>query len=295
MLFSGIKKAFKNILEHKYTAASGIMTTSISMVLLGAVVLLYLNLTSLTQALFQQASYSVFISTDTDQTVREKIIQEVQKLPSVGRIEVVKSDQVRNELIESFGETGAVLNKIELPPFPDVIEFELDRLSLLSKAEIEKIRSIAGVEEVVSGRETKNQIETFFTISEFVGVFLIVLLIISIILMIHNSIQLAVRTRIKEIEILKILGATTYYIQIPFIVEGVIIALTGALIAFATVYFLYTFVIAGITFNESTYPIADSTSYFSLLQFLSILFFITLLGFISSVFATRKVLREIKA
>jgi cell division transport system permease protein len=294
MLFAGISKAWNNIRENKSTAFSGIITTGISMVILGTVVLVYLNLIALTQTLFQQGYYSVFVGTEADEQVRQSIIGELRQVPNIRNIHIVKADEARADLIASFGETGAILNKIDLPAFPDVIEFSLDRRSLLTVAEIARIRTIAGVDDVISGRETKDQIDTFFNISEFVGIFLISMLIISIVLMIHNSIQLAVRTRMKEIEILKILGATGSFIQLPFVVEGIIIAVFGYLIATGLVYFLFTFVLAGITFNESTYGITNIARFFSVKQLVLVLFSIMVLGLLSSLVATRKVLRELE-
>ncbi len=294
MLKTGILKAWNNIFENKSSAVSGIITISIAMILLGCVVLVYLNLIGLTQIMFQQANYSIFVAADGDEIVRASVINELNQVPDLENIRIINSDEARAELIESFGETGTVLNKIELPTFPDVIEFSLDRSSLLTKEEIERIRSIPGVDEIVSGKETKDQIETFFTISEFVGVFLITLLVVCIMLMIHNSIQLAVRARIEEIEILRILGATRIFIQIPFVVEGVLIAFFGYLISIFAIYFLYTFVLAGITFNEATYAITDIARFFSIEQILIILISILALGFFSSLFSTSRVLRELK-
>ena len=294
MLTTGIIKAWKNIFENKSSAVSGIITTSIAMILLGCVVLVYLNLIGLTQVLFQQANYSVFVASDADEIVRTSVINELNQVPDLENIRIINSDEARAELIESFGDSGSVLNKIELPTFPDVIEFSLDRASLLTKNEVERITAIPGVDEIVSGKETKDHIETFFTISEFVGIFLITLLIVCIVLMIHNSIQLAVRARIEEIEILRILGATRVFIQIPFVVEGVLIAFFGYLISIFAIYFLYTFVLAGVTFNEATYAITDIARFFSIKQILIILVSIVALGFLSSLVSTSRVLRELK-
>lgn len=294
MLINGIIKASKNIRENRSAAVSGIITTSVSLVILGSVILLYINIIGLTQNLFQQAYYSIFIDADTEKSLRNSIIVNLKVLPGISDIRIVRADEAREELIESFGESGTALKKIELPPFPDIIEFSLEKNTILTDAEIKKIRSMPGVNDVITGRETKEQIRTFFTIAEFVGFFLISLLVVSMVLMIHNSIQLAVRIRIGEIEILKTLGATSSFVRTPFIIEGVIIAIIGYLISLGVIYLLYSFVIAGITFNEATYGLRDIARFFSAGQMLSVLLFVGLLGFFSSLKATGKVLQEIK-
>ncbi|MBU2512555.1 permease-like cell division protein FtsX [bacterium] len=295
MLSNGLYQAWTNLRENGSAAVSGIITTCISLVILGSVILVYLNLISLSELIFQKANYSVFISADTDETVRKNIIKHLEQIEGVSNIHRISSENAYKDLIESFGESGQVLKTIELPYLPDIIEFSLERRNILSTNEKEKIRSIPGVNDFVSGLETKDQIETFFTISEFVGIFLITLLIVSIILMLHSAIQIAVRMRIKEIEILKILGATHSYIKFPFIIEGILISIIGYFLSLGIIYLLYTFVIAGITFNEATYGIREIAEFFSLFQMAIIFGLIILLGIFSSSLATNKVLRELVA
>ena len=295
MFATGFYRAWHNIREDTSAAVSGIVTTSVSLVILGSIVLIYLNLITLTQVMFQQSRYSVFVESDTDNVVRSRIINKLKSIAGVYGIQMVPAEDAEKEMRESFGEAGSVLENITLPPFPDIIEFSLDRLSILTPTEIAEIQSIDGVAELVSGIETKDQIATFFTISEFVGLFLIILLIISIVLMIHSAIQIAVRMRMEEIEILKILGATATFIRIPFMIEGVFIASLGYLISLAVIYLLYTFVVAGITFNEATYGIKEMARFFSLAQMGFIFIFILILGFFSSLLATNKVFLELKA
>ncbi len=295
MISNSLNQAWKNIRENRSSATSGIITTCVSLVILGSVILVYLNLISLSEILFQQANYSVFISTDTDEAVRKSIIKHLKQIEGVSNIHTVSAETAHMDLIASFGETGQVLKEIELPNLPDIIEFSLDRRSNLSKNETENIRSISGVNDVISGLETKDQVETFFTISEFVGVFLITILIVSIVLILHSSIQIAVRMRMEEIEILKILGATRWYIKIPFIFEGVLISIIGYFLSLGIIYLLYAFVMAGITFNEATYRIREFAGFFSLFQMSVIFGLIILLGVFSSSSAANKVLRELKA
>lgn len=295
MVFSAFIQAWNNIRDNTSAALSGVVTTSVSLVILGSFVLVYLNLINLTQVMFQQSRYSVFIDSETDRNVRRNIVAQLKGIEGVYEVTSVGALQAKSDLIDSFGESGAVLRKIELPPFPDLIEFSLNRKSILTRNEIETIQRIEGVSEVVSGIETKDQIKTFFSIAEFVGLFLIALLVVSLVLMIHSAIQIAVRMRIDEIEIFKILGATPTYIRIPFVIEGVLIALAGYLISLAVIYLLYTFVIAGITFNDATYGIKEIARFYSPLQMFIIMLQIVILGIVSSLLATNKVFQELKA
>lgn len=294
MIASSTVQAWKNIREHATAAVSGIATTCISLVILGSVMLLYQNVIGLTQHFFQQNNYSVFIDKSTDRIVRERIVRQIESLPGVHGLNIVLADQVKEDLINSFGESGKLLEKIELPEFPDIIEFSIEGSTGVDVYAVESLESLDGVNEVVTGVETKEQVEIFFTITEFVGLFLISLMVISIVFIIFSAIQIAIRMRMEEIEILRILGATSSYIRLPFVIEGVFIGLFGYIISLGIIYFIYKFVVAGITFNKATYGIRNMVSFFSPGQMLVILLFIVVLGILSSLLATHKVFQELK-
>ncbi|MBU3916795.1 FtsX-like permease family protein [bacterium] len=217
----------------------------------------------------------------------------MKEIPDTSNIKQISSEKAKRDLIQSFGKSGEILNEIEIPELPSIIEFSVSRLSGLTDKEMEKLDSMPGVVEVVTGFETREQIHTFFSITEFVGIFLISLLIMSIISIIHNSIQISIRMRIEEIEILKILGAKPGFIRLPYLIEGIFIAFCGALAAIGFIYFLYQFVLAGITFNESTYGIREITQFFSIIQIGGFLILISILGFLSSLLATNKIINEL--
>ena len=283
----------KNIQENSLTTISGIITTCFSLIILGVSILVYTNLIHLTQDIFQQSNCSLFLDESIIGFDRYEIINQVKEIPDTSNIKQISSEKAKRDLIQSFGKSGEILNEIEIPELPSIIEFSVSRLSGLTDKEMEKLDSMPGVVEVVTGFETREQIHTFFSITEFVGIFLISLLIMSIISIIHNSIQISIRMRIEEIEILKILGAKPGFIRLPYLIEGIFIAFCGALAAIGFIYFLYQFVLAGITFNESTYGIREITQFFSIIQIGGFLILISILGFLSSLLATNKIINEL--
>ena len=293
MILTTIIQAKNNIQENRLTTLSGVVTTSFSLVILGSVILLYLNLIQLSNLIFQHTNYSVFLEETIVQSEHIGIISHLKVIPNMEDIESISSEMAKNDLIESFGETGKLLKQIELPTFPEIIEFSLNRSTKLSDDELTAILNLPGVDEIVSGMETKDQIDTFFTIAEFVGLFLISLLIVSIVLIIHNTIQIAIRMRMEEIEILQILGADSGFIKLPYFLEGIIIASMGCFISIGLVYFLFQFVVAGITFDEATYGISEVAQFFSPPQMGIFLALISLTGLFSSILATNKVLKEL--
>ena len=295
MINTAFKQTLQNIRDNILTTASGVMTVSFSLIILGTFILVYLNLIHLSQITFQKSNYSIFLQDNTDTTTRNAIKSHLQTIWGMSNIHEVTAKEAKRQLINSFGESGQMLEKLDFPKFPDIIEFTLNRPNALSHRELEELQQFSGVADIVFGRDAREQVNTFFAIANFVGIFLIVLLVVSILLIIHNSIQIALRIRLREIEILKILGATSTFIRLPYLFEGIIIAITGYLISLGVIFLLFEFVVAGITFNEETYGIRQLVRFFTPAEIVSSLFLLIFLGISSSVLASKKIFKELDA
>lgn len=294
MIVSAAKQTATNIKSYTSISLSGIITTSFSVIMLGTFILVYFNVIFLSQLFFKQSHYSIFLKSGVTQQERENIRYYVHAIWGVYDIQGISSQKTQDDFLSSFGESRKLLEKVSFSAFPEIIEFSLKRDHPLSSSELQKIQSLNGVRAVIFGKETKEQVNTYFTIAEFVGFFLIGLLVISVSFIIKNTIQIAIRVRIKEIEIYKILGATKWFIRLPYIFEGIFISLVSSAISIGFLYFLYQFVIAGITFNEATYEIREMARFFEFHQLIILTFSLVGLGVFSSYIATDKILHQLE-
>ena len=121
-------------------------------------------------------------------------------------------------------------------PLPDSFELNIDRKS----ADIEKLEALAkrvalfpGVEDVSYGREGAQLLSSLFKLITYGGIALAVLLGISVVFIISNSVRLALYSRGQEIELMQWIGATRGFIQGPFLIEGMMLAMFGTMVAVA--------------------------------------------------------------
>lgn len=293
MISSAFGQTLDNLRENYPTLLAGIIMTSFSLVILGTFILVYLNLIHLTQLAFRKSHYSIFLVEQISSQQKADIISYIKHIPDAGGVKEVSSKEARKQLIDSFVEARELLQQLEFPRFPHIIEFVLDRSGPLTVREVRKLQSFEGVKEVITGRETRDQINTFFNIANFVGLFLIGLLLVCMVLIIYNTIHIAIRMRIKEIEILKTLGASPGFIRLPYILEGTLITCISYLISMGMIYFLYSFAVAGITFNEATYPIRELVRFFSFLEMGNLFLVFILLGVFSSYLAASRIINNL--
>jgi cell division transport system permease protein len=293
MLTNAIDQSIENVKENFSVTLSGIITTSVSLVLIGIFLLIYQNVIHLSQLYFQKSHYSVFFEPELSKALQQEAIQKIERVWGVYNTKLITPEQATEDLLEGFGEARKLLDKVELIDIPGIIEFSLNRSEPLNKKELAKINTIQGVKEIVFGRETKDQIETFFAISNFIGIFLVGLLIVSVTFIIKNSVQIATQIKEKEISVYRLLGASKWFIRLPYILEGIFISVVSYFAALGVIYFLYQFVIAGITYNEATYQIIHLTVFFPIEQLLILWIFFIALGILSSILATNNIIRKV--
>ncbi|MDH5561782.1 MAG: permease-like cell division protein FtsX [Deltaproteobacteria bacterium] len=294
MLFTSFKQTRDNVRDNFSTTFSGVITTTISVSILGVFILIYLNLIHLSQTFFQQSHYSIFLSSQIKDSDKAELGERLSGIWGIKDIHWTSSEQARDDLLAGFSEAKEILEKIDFSKLPNIVEFSLNRVNALSAKELNDINKIDGVEEVFWGRETKDQINLFFDLTNFVGYFLIGMLLVSIFIIIRNTIYLSVQIRIEEIKILNNIGATKRFIKFPYVLEGILISFTGYFIAIGVIYLLYQFIIAGITYDETTYQIRGIVRFFDWFQLLSGLVVIFILGVISSFYATDKVINRLE-
>jgi len=284
-----IKQTKKIILENSGTTIAGILTTAFSIIILGTFSLFYINVISMSQVFLNLNHYSLFLDKDITEVEREFIHMSLKKTKGISQITELSSKQALESLLGSFGENSNVIYDLEVNPLPDIIEFKSEKV--LAPEMKKKIESFTGVTELIHGKETLEQIETFFTIANFIGWLMICLLSISVIFITANSIKIALFSRLPEIEVFKVLGATPEFIRWPYLLEGFVISCTGFLLGITGVFIIYKFVIAGITYSPATSDFRTAAQFFTFPQMGIILAFIIALGIYGASIATKKIFR----
>ena len=294
MISTALYQTIDNLKSQTFLVWSGITTTSISLVVLGSVILVYFNVNHISQEFFQNSRYSIFLQENISSSQKRYLLKTVNAIWGVYAVKTISAEQSRQELLDSLGEARKILENITFSKLPEIIEFSLQRSEPLTEPELSKIEAEAGVDEIVFNHEMKDQIDTFFLIFNFVGCFLIGISILSNVFIIRNSNKIGVRIRLKEIEILKVLGATKWFIRLPYVFEGIFIAIVSFFLSLSVIYFLFQFVVAGITYNEATYGIENELHFFPLPELGIVLIGVIFLGIFSSVLATDKIINQLE-
>ena len=241
--FYSLKQGLKNIFRNKKFSLASIATMSACIFLFGIVFAIIVNFQSMVKEAESQMSITVFFEEDiTDEQVRE-IGEIIEKRTEVAGYEYVSGEEAwesfqedyfkgMEDAAESFQEDNPLVNS-------DNYVVYLKDVSM-QKALVQYIESIQGVRQVNQSQITAETLTDFNVLFGYLSVGLIAILVAVAIFLISITVTNGIYVRREEIAIMKLIGATDYFVRAPFVVEGMLIGLIGAAIPLGILYFMYT-------------------------------------------------------
>lgn len=217
-------------------------TVAVSLLVLAVVLLLAVNMEHWATTVEQQVEIKAYLCAAWDETAKcnkqdlkedqkKAIVDQVSKIPGIKQYAYVTRQQALERMKKEFGEQRDILEGLEGDnPLSDLIEIKAaDPKNVRSIAET--ILGLPGVRKVDYGQDWVDKLVAFTRAVRVAGVGLVLLLVVATVLTISNTIRLAVYARRREIAIMKLVGATDWYIRRPFMVEGILLGFVGALLA----------------------------------------------------------------
>lgn len=233
---SGKVKFFLGEVSRNFTRNTGMQmtaigTVAITIVLLGLFLFVRGALTSLGARLLDQIEVSAYLRSDVTPAQTAAIARFLAQDPFVGSEQFVPKKQ---GLAELRGRTSGAIDTALLTenPLPDKF-----RIKARNPDDVEavaaSVRRLTGVNNVVYGQKTVQRLLQLGAVLRRIGIGVIVVFFLVAAIIISNTIRLTVYARRREIAIMQLVGATSTYIRLPFICEGLLDGLIGALVAVA--------------------------------------------------------------
>ena len=226
-----VREAFISMRRNGLMSVASVSTMALSLFILGMFLILVLNLTHLASALESQVQISVYLQDGLSEYEHREIGTRITKMQGVNQVLFVTKAEAMKRFQERLGEQKNLLNALgETNPLPNAFEVKVDKPEQV-KAVAKAIGEIKGVENAKYGQEVIEQLFALTKLIRTFGLILIILLALAAIFIIANTIRLTVFARRKEIGIMKYVGATDSFIRWPFLIEGVMLGIGGALLS----------------------------------------------------------------
>ena len=224
-----IRDAFKSVLRNFSLSIASIMCTTITLILVSVAVVCAANIENATKSIEDELSIVVYLNSSVTEEEIENIRADIESQENVADI-TFKSKTEWKEEMSAYDDTfETVLNYLDENPLMDSFILKVNDVEHLSETS-EYIKSITGVDTVKYGEGMVEDIVSAFDVVEKIVVVVVIALIFVTAFLISNTIKLTIFSRRNAIEIMRLVGASNIAIKLPFIFEGFIIGVIGAII-----------------------------------------------------------------
>ncbi len=248
------KSGFKNLYHNRLMSAASIGVLVACMMLIGGAALLSLNVRSIVGQAGEENEVVAFLEEGLSEEEIEDIGKEINSLGNIEEIDYISKEEAL-EIEQGKDKWGGLLDGLTAEDNPLPASYRIHLVDITENKLIrtcEKIGQIEGIEEYNAPYKEATILTDLQNAVTLVGFVVVVILIAVSIMIISNTIKITVYSRSKEIYIMKLVGATDTFIRLPFMIEGILIGMIAAAIAFGILWAGYDYAMDAIIQSGST-------------------------------------------
>ena len=240
-----IKEGFRDIFLHGFMSFAAICVTVACLLIVGSFSILAYNLDVMVQKLNQTSEIMVYIDSSYSSADARSVGTRINMLDNVEKAEFISREQALENFVSDH-DNNAAFNGVQASDLRDRYVVTLEDNNLMKQTD-DQLKQIPGVVKTNAAYELAEGFTTIQNVLNIVSVALIAMLLVISLLIISNTIKLAMYDRKDEIAIMKMVGATNSFIRLPFVVEGFTLGMIGAVLAFGLEWILYDTLVEKLT------------------------------------------------
>lgn len=233
--FRHIKESFKSIGRNGWMTFASVSAVTVTLLLVGVFVVMMMNLNHIASNIESDVEVRVHIDRTANQAQKDTLENQLDSMAHVQSVTYSPKEDELNNLIENMGENGDAFKLFEQDnPLNDVFIVKTDNPDQVIGV-AEKAEKLAAVENVQYGKGYVEKLFNVLNTSRNVGAVLVVALLFTAMFLISNTIKITIFARRREIEIMRLVGATNGFIRWPFFLEGLWLGIMGSIIPIAVI------------------------------------------------------------
>ena len=242
-LFYTIRQGFVNIWRNKWFSLASIATISACLFLFGLFYAILTNFQHIVKTAEEGVSITVFFDEDIDDIRLQEIGEMISKRVEVREVKFKSDEEVWEEFqgdyIPEEYRDGFAENPLEGSKNYEIYLSDVSMQSAL----VTWLESAEGVRQVNRSEITANALGGINVLIGYVSLGIIIILLAVSVFLISNTVMIGISVRKEEINIMKYIGATDFFVRSPFVIEGILIGLLGSVVPLVSIYYLYTNII----------------------------------------------------
>lgn len=236
-----VKNGLKGLIRNAGMGLVSTFTIAAVMLFIGLLLLSAININGYVQmAQGKLDEIIVYLNDDVEFTEAEKLINNLSDFENIDKLTYIPKEEAYNRAREMFGDDSYIFTGLSENPFSASIEIKIKDISMDKVNEI--VNYLDADTRTNDIKYYQDIIPTFIKINngiKFASMVISGLIIILSIFVISNIIKIAITSRRREIEIMKIVGASNAYIEGPFVIEGVFYSVLGSAISYFILKLIY--------------------------------------------------------
>lgn len=251
-----IKEGFRNTWTNRMMSIASICVLLSCLVIIGSASMIFLNIESLVNKIEAENVIMVYIgdktlaesnesdALDIDSSITQEDIDkmgdELRAMSNVENVEFVSKEEAWDEQLATMEDAQAELFKEETDkiPLPNAYKVTVKDLSQFNQT-VDEIKELDNIYTVRQNTDLAKKLDTLSRGISVIAIVIIAVLFVISLFIISNTIKLTVYSRRLEISIMKSVGATNSFVQLPFVVEGVILGIVSGVISLGAVWGIY--------------------------------------------------------
>ncbi|CCQ96838.1 conserved membrane hypothetical protein [[Clostridium] ultunense Esp] len=234
-----IKQGFQGMWRNRGMGLASVGSITAVLVILGLVLIMILSINNVvidTKNKFDEVQ--IFLEDEISNEQLNRVENEAKNTKGVLSVIFQSKEQALEIMKEEWEEDAYLLEGLESNPLPNTIIVQLEDIEYADSV-VDKVKDLQGIEEIKYNKDIIEKLVLFANYVRGGGLVIVAILVFVSVFIISNTIKITVTARRREIDIMKYVGATNGYIRGPFIIEGLLFGLIGAIISILIVNYGY--------------------------------------------------------
>ena len=233
-----LKEGFKGIFTHGFMSFAAVCVTVACLLIVGSFSILVYNVNIMVEELNQTNEILAYVDETLTEAEAKSIGTKINMIDNVLRADFIPREQALAEFIADHQDEEESFSGLDATDLRHRFRVVLEDNHLIKETD-EAIKAIPGVVKTVAEYEMAQGFSTIQDVLQLVSLGVIAVLLAVSLLIISNTVKLAMYDRKEEIGIMKMVGATNGFIRLPFVVEGFTLGMLGAALAFGLEWVMY--------------------------------------------------------
>ena len=288
-----LKQGIANIFRNKWYSLASIATIGACLFMFG----IFYSIVANFQYIVKEAQNGVAVTVFFDEGLSEERIAEIGSLiearTEVDHVRFVSADEAWESFKEEY--LGEYADGFKDNPLKNSSNYEIYLRDVsMQSALVTYLESVEGIRLINKSEITARTLTSINSLVGYVAIGIIIILLCVSVFLIANTVTIGISVRKEEINIMKYIGATDFFVRSPFVIEGMLIGLIGSLLPLGIIYVIYNHVILYVT--ERFEMLTQLLDFLPVETIFNILFPVSVamgvgIGFIGSIVTVRKHLR----